>query len=280
MPAADLSHFCAEHDETIDDLALRFADYQIGGGYDRSRVISWLRVFQGQHRELGLRLAECVNYYSTASLIGLLRKLHQSIQNEIAELRIAEDEFCYLPLGRTAESGQVIASLFRNSNSLQSQANRFIQTTDIMEVVFKYEDPAVFFLDDFIGTGKQVCDLWEEVLSQIVLPGYGHYYVCVAVAFSDGVTRIHDNTPLKVLAAQTLDSRNTLLSTSNTKFNRTQKSTLKRYCETIGNEPLGFGELAALVSFAHGTPNNAPSVIRGSIKQRPHRGLLPGWTDI
>jgi hypothetical protein len=136
-----------------------------------------------------------------------------------------------------------------------------------------------FFLDDFIGTGKQVSDFWNEELYQYI-PEYIPMYLAVIAACSVGVARIEAETPLKVIAVHTIPNRHYLMHSANSSFSGGEKTTIKNYCEKAGNEPLGFGGLGLLVSFAYGTPNNAVSVIRGSARQKPWSGLLPRWEDL
>ncbi|MFH1920896.1 MAG: hypothetical protein ABIP48_13585, partial [Planctomycetota bacterium] len=184
----------------------------------------------------------------------------------------------YIPGGRTAESGPSILHRFRNVNGMR-RSKQFIELHEAPQRIFALQRPALFFLDDFVATGKQISDYWRDVVSQLV-PEYFPVYLGVVAAFPDGTRRVEDETPLTVLAVNELSSRNQLLGTANNTFTNPQKQTLHNYCSDWGNHPLGHGNVGALVSFSHGTPNNTPSVIRGSERQRPRHGILPGWEDL
>ena len=279
MPKPDLTTFCAEHEDDIEELAQRFSDYQPLSGMSQHHIAGWLSQFSRQHWSLALELANIVQYYGTRALNGAVRALKDNIEQQIKTEGVLHNRVFYVPGGRTAESGQGIAQLYRNVNRLRRRRSQFVDLLELQERLFKLENAMVVFLDDFIGTGQQMSNYWRDVISQYV-PEYLPLYLAVAAAFPEGVRRIENETPFTVLIAHPLSSRHQLLGERNTRFTTFQKRTLRRYCEKWENRPLGFGGIGALVSFLHGTPNNAPSVIRGSRRQRPNRGLLPGWDDL
>jgi hypothetical protein len=279
MTGSDLHVYCASNEKKIHELAGRFGDYQPLRGGSRERLVAWLGQFNAQHRDLAVKLAGKIEYYGTHRITENAVALRGLVDQEIKAVDVASGDVLYVAGGRTGESGDEVLRRYRNANQLHSRRDRFIEVHRLTEALFAISNPGVVFLDDFIGTGKQISDYWRDVLCQIV-PDYVPLYLAVIAGFRDGIRKVEDSTPLKVITVHTLDGRHQLLAGANTAFNSAQKTTLKRYCEDWGNHPLGFGDLGALVSFAHGTPNNAPSVIRGSEKQTPQRGLLPGWEDL
>jgi len=242
-------------------------------------IIKWLGQFQAQHRRLLLRLAKAVQYYSSTAINNELRALGRLVTQAIDQEDIPQNSVFYVPGGRAGESGQDIARRYRNVNGLRRRTDQFVDLLELPGRLFKSKKVMVVFLDDFVGTGKQMCDYWRDVVSQVV-PEYLPLYLGVVAAFPDGIQRIERDTPLTVVAVHTLTNRQQLLSAGNALFNKSEKQTLRQYCERWANHPHGHGDIAALVSFCHGTPNNAPSVIRGCERQRPNRGLLPGWDDL
>lgn len=247
MPKPDLNTFCAEHEDHIEELVQRFSDYQaISGGLTQHHIVNWLSQFSAQHWPLALELAAAIQYYSSNSLNGVLRALKGTINEHIVAEQVPQDSVCYVPGGRTAESGQGIAQLYRNVNRLRRRRNQFVDLLELQERLFKLENPMVVFLDDFIGTGQQMSNYWRDVISQYV-PEYLPLFLAVAAAFPDGVRRIENETPLTILVAHPLSSRHQLLGGHNTRFTTSQKSTLRRYCNNWGNHPLGFGNIGALV---------------------------------
>jgi len=278
MPDLAFEKFCEEHLSELDELATRFGDYE-PVGVDIARLRLWLKQFSAQHRVLALKLAKVISYYAVHRLNGIMPKLYELIKQQITQENAKPDEVFYVPWGRTGESGEHIVRCFRLANRPQQSGARFINKTEVLERTLRLDNPVVFFLDDFVGTGKQVCDGWRDSISQIV-PERVKTYLAVVAAFKEGVGRIESETPLSVLAVHTIGSRLQLMESACTSFSGGDKNTIRRYCEDAGNQPLGFGERGLLVSFAYGTPNNTISVIRGSEGQRPWRGLLPLREDL
>ncbi len=279
MPLVGLDAFWADNDDQLREVVTRFSDYEPLQGFDRAHLRKWLAAFQPQHRQLALKLAQNMSYYSTHRLNGLMPNLHEVIlQQRNAEAAAHSDVF-YVPFGRTGESGTDIIRRYRNANRLDSWGPQFITSTELPEKVYALEKPVVFFLDDFVGTGNQVSEAWQETIGQIV-PDYIPLYLAVVAAMSDGIARIENESPLKVLCVHTLGRRWQLTESACRSFSPSEKRTIENYCRQAGNSPFGFQDAALLLSFAYGTPNNTISVIRGSKKQRPWPGLLPRWEDL
>jgi len=279
MTGSDLGVYCASNEKKIHELTERFGDYQPLRGGSRERFVAWLGQFSAQHRDLAVKLADKIEYYSTHRITENAIALRKLIDQEIKAAQLAPSCVLYVPAGRSAESGGEVLRRYRNANRLHSRRDQFVEVHQLTEALFAISNPGVCFFDDFIGTGKQISDYWRDILSQIV-PDYVPLYLAVLAGFDDGIRKVEASTPLRVITVHTLDGHHQLLGGANMAFNSSQKTTLRKYCEEWGNNPLGFGEIGALISFAHGTPNNAPSVIRGSEKQTPKRGLLPGWEDL
>ncbi len=279
MTSSDLGVYCASNEKKIHELTERFGDYQPLVGGIRERFVAWLGQFSTQHRDLAVKLADKIEYYGTHRITQVVIALRKLVDQQIKAEQLGQNSVLYVPAGRSQESGGEVLRRYRLANRLHSRNDQFVEVHQLADALIAIPNPGVFFLDDFIGTGKQISDYWRDVLSQIV-PEYLPLYLAVIAAFRDGLKRVEETTPLKVVTVHTLDGRHQLLGSANTAFNSAQKSTLKKYCEDWGNHPLGFGDLGALVSFSHGSPNNAPSIVRGSEKQTPRCGLLPGWEDL
>ena len=279
MPPADFDKFCEENIAALGMLCERFADYEPIQGFNSAHMRSWLRQFRAQHRSLAIKLAGALAYYSNDQVSALMRPLKQTIDHQISVEAVDDRSVFYVPLGRAGESGNDILRRFRNVNRLQNLQQQFVTLIELPQKLFNTKQPVVFFFDDFIGTGKQISDGWAETISQVV-PDYVPMYLAVIAAFKDGIRRVESETPLRVLSVHTLGPRNQLMESACRQFSSQEKNTLRRYCDDAGNQPLGFGHCGLLVSFAYGTPNNSISIIRGSEKQTPWRGLLPPWQDL
>jgi phenolic acid decarboxylase len=280
MPLNDLQQFCADNNDVIVELAELLSDYlPVSGGVTQAHIMRWLGQFTHDHMSLALKLAKSILYIGNHSIDNQLQTLGNRIRRHIQRERINLDNVFYVPVGSVGESGLDIAHRYRNVNRMRPRNNQFVHLIELPKRLFEHEEKMVVFLDDFIGTGRQVCEYWHQVASQIV-PEYIPICLGVVAAYHDGIRRVENECPFTVVVVHELGYRHRLLDAGNQTFTDAEREVFQRYCEEWGNNPLGFGEVGALVSFFHGTPNNAPSLIRGSKKQRPRRGLLPGWADL
>jgi len=278
MPPNDFDTFCEQNRRALDELCQRFADYEPLHGFDAAHLQAWLRQFKTQHRCAAIRLATALAYYSTNQIMALMPPLKGAIDAQIEAEKVEASSVFYVPLGRVGESGTDVVRRFRNANRLYSQESQFVTIIELPQVLFKERRPVVFFMDDFVGTGKQVSDAWETLCQ--VIPDYIPMYLAVVAAFKEGIKRIEKETPLRVLCVHTLGPKYQLMESAFRGLSNQEKSAVKAYCDKADNQPLGFGDLGLLVSFAYGSPNNTISVIRGSKGQDPWLGLLPTWEDL
>jgi len=279
MVADQFAQFLSDNQAEINELVSSFSDYEPGQGVDKAHVVDWLGQFKGQHRACALRLAKSIRYFGIDVINSLMPKLHGLIRQQSTQENADNNSIFYVPFGRTGDSGEDITRRYKTVNRLQSLQSQFISKIELLGRVVRLEKPIVFFLDDFVGTGKQVSDYWQQELHQYV-PEYVPMYLAVIAARADGVRRIETETPLRVLSVHSIGDRHRLLHSANTVLSNAEKEAIHNYCKSAGNQPLGFGDLGLLVSFAYGTPNNTISAIRGSERQRPWRGLLPRWEDL
>jgi hypothetical protein len=279
MVPGQFEEFLRENQEQVDALLLKFGDYEPVNGFDKAHLTTWLAQFQPQHRSGALKLAESIRYFGIDSINTLMPRVHSLISDQISQENADANSVFYVPFGSTGDSGEDIVRRYKTVNKLQRLQNQFISKVQLLDRIVKADNPVVFFLDDFVATGKQVSDYWQQELHQYVLE-YVPMYLAVIAARSDGIKRIEAESPLKVLSVHTIGNRHCLLHSANTDLSNSEKLAVHNYCKKAGNQPLGFGDLGLLVSFAYGTPNNTISAIRGSERQRPWRGLLPRWEDL
>ena len=279
MALVDLDVFCQQNHQEIDDLAQVFGDYEPTRGFDRSLVRRWLENFDPGHWALALKLARRIQYYGKSQIHGLVVNLYKLVEQKKEAMGVDDSAAFYLPFGRTEESGAEVLRSYRNVNRLRSYSSQFVSLSEIQGKLIRSESPVLFFLDDFVGTGNQVCTGWRQMISQVV-PEYIPCFLAVIAASAEGIRRVERETPMEVICVHSLGSRSQLTKTKCRGLSAQERTIIRRYCDKARNMPLGYGNLALLLSFAHGTPNNTISVIRGSKKQKPFVGLLPDWEDL
>jgi hypothetical protein len=273
--------FCDANVERLDEIVEALASYQ-PQPVDGNRLRRWLRQLDPPHYGVGLRLIENVDFFTPTRLHGLLRELYRLVKVDLAADGFRQlESFVFVPVGGTGDSGQEIVTRFRSVNRVDRTNARLFQVVELQRVIYEAEvegrQLALIFLDDFIGTGKQVTDFWTEVLSQHINPNQS-IYLGVVAACREGVDKIQRDTPLRVIPVHFVQPRHFLPSTD--RFTNEEKAIITEYCGRIGNPPLGVGGLGLMLAFAHGCPNNVLSILRGSKRQRNWRGILPRYEDL
>jgi hypothetical protein len=281
MAADPLSAFLENNDGRTEGIVTTFGSYQ-PRPVDRERLRAWLRQFRPADYDLALRVLENTQFYDTQRIQRLMADLHGQVKVQLANdgFRTLEN-VAFLALGRVGESGHEIFTRYRNINRLYRTPAMLPQLLELQQILFEAEaesrDLALVFLDDFIGTGRQVTDYWNEVLSQMIRPTQPLYLATIA-ACPDGIDKIVRETPFQVIPAHIVQNRH--LFPLSDLFTDPEKATITDYCETVGNPPMGIGGLGAMLAFAHGCPNNAVAILRGSKSQRHWRGILPRFDDL
>ena len=151
------------------------------------------------------------------------------------------------------------------------------------------DDPMLVVVDDFAGTGRTLTKgldrLWSldrELFAK--LAEEGRVVCCLQTAFPEGIKRVKRKFPnVEVLAMTTFDDEVRALSDEAGIFeNEGERAYAQDVLLQIGRQlvpqnPLGFGDMAALVSFHNTIPNNTLPVFwcAGQANGREWRPLLP-----
>ena len=154
---------------------------------------------------------------------------------------------------------------FRHANNLKGKEfnELFIGRSDILREGLNGDDTVVL-VDDFVGTGTQACDYWNELYGEI-LANVGRVYLVVVAACAAAIQRVADETDIEVVPHHHLTSQDDLFSNTCTVITQGEKDTVLRYCTLADpKQPKGFGECGLLVVFAHGCPNNSIPILHAS----------------
>ncbi len=278
MPADPLQTFCDLNDGRIDAVIQTLGTYQ-PQAVNSAKIFQWLRQFDLNHYDLALRLLEGVEFYDLPRIHEMLRGLHRTVVRQFGRDGFSWNNVYFVPLGSPGESSHEMIRRYRDVNRVNPAKLKFV--SDMQGLIYdaskKGARLAFIFVDDFIGSGKKVTDYWNDVLKQIVsLPPKPAIYVACCVACEQGIQKVRQ-TPVQVLAVHYVPDRLFLIQSN--KFNAAEKQLIREYCNKAGNQPKEV-YLEIMLAFAHGAPNNALSVLRGSKRQNPWRGILPRFDDL
>jgi hypothetical protein len=276
-----LRRFFDENGQRLETIVTTFGTYQ-PQPVTRDKLWDWLRQFDEQDCDLLIRLVERVNYYDIARINALLRELHRAIRQQLVHDGFAQTRrTIFVPAGGAGESGQEIFRRYRDINRLAQTGARLLLVPELPEPVVaaqKAREPiAIIFLDDFIGTGTQIRDYWNDVLTQVIPPPVPAVYFGTVAATGNGVALAQSETPLKVITAHYIPA---IACLSNANFSADERDRIRTYCMAIGNQPFGFGDIELLLAFSYGCPNNTISLLCGAKGQRRWKGILPRFNDL
>jgi hypothetical protein len=165
------------------------------------------------------------------------------------------------------ESGDTMTAKFRHANNMAGRKYNelFIYRSDLLREGLG-EDDTVVLIDDFVGTGTQVCEAWNEQFGEL-LTAVGRVYLFVVAACTHGIKRIASEIDLEVVANHHLNATDNLFSSKCSHFTGAEKNALLKYCSKANpDEPKGKGDCGLVVVFAHSCPNNSLPVLSASVK--------------
>jgi hypothetical protein len=229
-------------------------------------IESWMEQFDHSDKDLAARVLDVVEFYGQAQIGLAFREALGLLPgwNVVKSKRSGIWRFAAMS-GSAGESGDGMLYQFRIANNLDGAKFRelFIGRRDIVGQKLGGEDTVVL-LDDFSGTGKQVCEAWSdpEVALGELLAGVGKVYLILVAATKQAIKRISDETRLSVVPAHDLDERDDIFSAHCSHFSAEERERLLRYCKRASREtPRGYGDCGLVVVFQHRTPNNTIPIL-------------------
>jgi hypothetical protein len=157
----------------------------------RASVENWLEQFE-VHRDVAARVLDAVEFYGADRIAAAFRKALKSLSGWDLNPGKRQGRWRFAAYsGSAGESGDSMLHQFRLANGLDAKRHNelFIQRSEIVLQRLGPEDTLVF-LDDFVGTGDQVCDAWAETFA-VLTAGVGRVYLIVVAAPREARKRIN-----------------------------------------------------------------------------------------
>ena len=247
------------------------------------RVKAWLDQFSGQRQqELAMTLLQHLKtegYIDEARLYQMCKSLHRIVVQEEADIgdwaprmkRRKTTNLFVSYLGNDGKSGSTLLYRYRTANNLPTQLTGSPEEAVefLRESARVQKRTVIVLLDDFIGTGGSCIDAlgsFRELMAKLLdqTPNIG-LYVGALVGFQAGLKAIRNSTTeldAHVLFQRELNSSDRAFSPSARIFKSdSDRLEAERMCRGIGevlepNQPLGYGDCQALITFQHRCPNN------------------------
>jgi hypothetical protein len=241
-----------------------FAGYRHNVSEDRIR--EWLGQFQRRHRDLAARVLDCVDFLTHQQMSAGFRQILDSMDGWSKNAGQRRGKWRFTAFSTSAgESGDSMLHKFRHANNLTGTKYNelFIHRSDLLREKLGVEDTVVL-VDDFIGTGDQACNAWDNQFGEL-LTQVGQVYLVVIAANQSAIHRIRQNTGMQVVAHIELGGMDNVFSPDCTTFTPREKEQLLLYCRKASKtHPQGHGNCGLLVVFAHTCPNDSISVLHVS----------------
>jgi hypothetical protein len=233
---------------------------------NRNAIEEWLQQFDTRDQDLAARILDAVLYFEISAIASNFRAVLKSMVGWNIDPKKRKGRWFFVAMsGSAGESGDTMLREFRRANGLTSRNynNLFITRSDIVRQQLTNADTIVF-IDDFSGTGKQVCDFWNdpEYAFGELTAGVGTVYLILVAATTQAKSKIATETPIEVINAHSLTSRDDIFSDSCTHFTTAEKATVLGYTSFVDKRnPKGWGDCGLLVVFSHGCPNNSIPIL-------------------
>jgi hypothetical protein len=242
----------------------RFGSYR--AGIINVIIQSWLNQFRAADRDLAARVLDAVDFYGQSQILAAYRQALAALDGWHILPSKRKGTWRFAAMSESAgESGDAMLHQFRIANNLDSrQLNElFVSRSDLFREP-KSSDDVVVLLDDFSGTGTQVCDAWNnpETSFGSLLAGAGKVYLILVAASKSARKRISAETTLCPVPAYELREGDNVFSDHCKHFTKADRLTLLHYGKIADKKrPRGFGDCGFVVVFQHRSPNNSIPIL-------------------
>lgn len=251
----------------------RFGSYR--DGIINPTINSWLENFEDEDQDLAARILDVVEFYGQSQIYAAYRQTLAALNgwNKSSVKRSGKWRFAAMS-GSAGESGDAMLYQFRVANGLDAKRfnELFVSRSDLFRQPMLPDgdlqklgrDDTVVLLDDFSGTGTQVCDAWNDPATSFgaLLAGVGKIYLVLVAASRAAQKRISAETPLCVVPAHHLHESDNVFSDRCRHFNKTDQNKLLHYGKMADRRnPMGFGNCGLIVVFQHRPPNNSIPIL-------------------
>lgn len=250
-------------------------------------IQSWLNQFEASDQNLAARVLDAVEFYNQSQIHLAYRHALDALDgwHRSALKRKGRWKFAAMS-GSAGESGDAMLYQFRVANGLDAKAmdTMFASRTDLFRLAnLPDNDPnrlgesdVVVLLDDFSGTGTQVCEAWNnpETSFGSLLAGVGKVYLILVAASRSARRRIKNETNISVIAGHELNDGDDIFSESCKHFTDADRERLLHYGRIADKRhPKGYKDCGFVVIFQHRAPSNSIPILHADNSR--WAGLFP-----
>lgn len=243
-----------------------FGSYR--NGVTASSIDNWIGLFRERQTDsdIAARILDAVDYYGQSQIYAAYRQSLRALGGWHREPEQRKGNWWFAAMsGSAGESGDSMLYNFRVANGLDAKKlnKLFVSRSDLFRHSMS-EDDTVVLLDDFSGTGTQVCAAWNDPETSFgsLLAGAGKVYLILVAASKAARKRISDETQMRLVTAHELREGDNVFSEHCKHFTHTDRTRLLHYCKIADSrKPKGFGDCGFVVVFQHRSPNNSIPIL-------------------
>ena len=238
-------------------------------------IDSWFENFKAADKDLASRILDAVDFYGQSQIHAAYREALAALPGWSEDPAQQKGKWVFAAMsGSAGESGDAMLYQFRLANGLDAKRfhSIFLTRSELFHRANLPDDhrdklgndDVVVLLDDFTGTGEQVCKAWNDpdLSFGALLAGIGKIYLIVVAAGKGAPKRIADETTLTLIAAHQLRDSDNVFSPSCNHFDQNDRERLIVYGKRADKKyPRGRGGCGLLVVFQHRSPNNTIPIL-------------------
>lgn len=245
------------------------------------KVLRWIRQFGRSDRKDIRRLLDSVIYLSEHTVKNVLVQQNEALMQRLADAGLNFNQYIYVQVHDAGSSSPVMLNMLRDAAHLEQRGCAFLDsnnTLGITEMTDKVGEGAIIYVDDFVGSGTQLCHA-RDFAAQYVVGTFAEF-VLVPCICEEGRERL-EGLGIEVFSGHVHMKSERPLSTDSTLFDAKAKERMREVCESIDQRSaLGFGGMAVMVVLYRNAPDNVPVLLRGSPGQTQFIGVFPRTTDM
>jgi hypothetical protein len=150
-----------------------------------------------------------------------------------------------------------------------------------MDILREQHVRHLVLVTDLIGSGSRISRYLSLLWNTRSIKSWSSYHKVSIWVFAYGATKYGLNLAIQHRSSPTVE----VVSECPTLRSITSGAALKALCKQYSpakKDPLGYKQVGALIAFAHGCPNDVPTIFRLDSKsvKRPWKALFPGRTTL
>lgn len=222
----------------------------------------WLEQFENGDKDIAARILDSVEFLSSQQISTSFRQILNSLPGWNINEAEREGRWRFVAYSSSSgESGDSMVHKFRLANGLGRNIynDLFIYRSELYRENLTPDDTVVF-IDDFSGSGTQICNNWSQL--QELLPGEPTIYLVLVAINESARERITNETDLQVVSQIDLGNKDNIFSEQCEHFTPEEKAKILKYCRRADRRnPKGSSDCGMVLVFAHNIPNNSIPIL-------------------